>query len=399
MTCRLVRTAAALGAVLFAALTGLAQEGAAPSPEATPAKSQGIEARLRIGAKAPQRVVLLGRKDGKVVYRFADSAQMVSSVATAEVTSVRLNLAIDKAAVAKAQRRGDWATAGTILGRALVPALPFLDLKDNNALSSVLRAGTCFLLAAEQKTGCRFDAEARVVAEQEYLYAYAMFKSAMSAEWSARADAARMLAAISLVGLRRTPEAAELLSGLSEPEVADEDCGLYRLASAEVLNAQGNTAAALEAAVSGLAFADKDIDTFPISLMLSAYCYAKLGDPYRARDVYYEVARLFAGTHWEVAARAALRQIVDTGLTKIPEAVAAKAAFFGTDEDVNAKVAALLDPATAATPTATGKVLPAPKPAAPAGVAPREGATGAGAAAEAALPDARKPADQETPKP
>jgi tetratricopeptide (TPR) repeat protein len=315
MTRRRARRLPAL--VLTLAWPFLASAAEQVPPPAAPGP-QGLEARLRIGERSPQKVVLLGRKDGKVVYHFAENAQVISAAAPAEIRGVRMALAIDKAAVAKARRAGDYASAAATLGQALGPTLPFLDLKDNNALPYVLRAGCYFLLAAEQKTGCRFDLPARAAAEQEYLYAHAMFTAAMAAEWSERADAARMRAVISLVGLGRIPAAAELLDTLAEPDPGDDLRGLYSLARAEVLHAQGHGDEALEAVIGGLVFADKDIEAFPTSLLLAAHCYALREDWYRARDVTYEVARLFPGTHWDGAARVALAGLMAAGRTRCP---------------------------------------------------------------------------------
>jgi len=374
-------------------VTALCASAALAAPEtaapAAPPKPQGVEARLRIGDRPLQKVVLVGRKDGKVVYHFAESAQVVSAVTPGDITSIRLGLAIDKAAIAKARRAGDFATAAGLLGGAVAPALPFLDIKDNNALPYVLRAGVYFLVAAEQKVGCHFEPQERAIAEKEYLYAYALVKAAMVAEWSEHADEARMLAVVSLVGLRRTPEAAELLGSLSEPDDGDNLCGLYSLARAEVLNAQDRLEEALEAAIRGLTFEDKDLGTFPTSLLLAAHCYARRDDWYRARDVYYEVAQLFPGTHWEAAARRALTALMEAGRTKAPETAAAQTVFFGLDEDVNAKVLALLNPAPAERPANSppGGAPPA------AGVKPMDPPGTAPAAADQKRPN------QETPKP
>lgn len=357
-----------LMALVALAVVAMAQE--TPPPAAAAGSPQaGIEARLKTRGKDPQRVVFRGRRDGKVVYSFAESPQVSSAVSPQEVSSVRFNLAVDRSAVAKARRAGDWALAGTLVGRGVAPALPFLDLPGNNAIPLAVRAGTYFLVAAEQTSGCAFEAAGRALAERDYGYAQALLKPAAAAEWSDRAETAKMLLARSLVGLNRCQEAGELLATVAEPDVMDENCGLYRLASAELLHASGDAAGALEVAIGGIVFEDKDINTFPTSLLLSAHCYAKLNDWHRARDVYYEVAVLFPGTHWDRAARAALQTIMTEGKTRRPEAVAAQVVFFGLDEDVNAKVTELLNPAsakpppTAADTRAAAATTPGPPPA------------------------------------
>lgn len=322
-----------------------AGEATAPSPAGP--QPQGIQARIRIGENALQRVILLGRKGGRIVYCFAESPQVSSAVAPEQIAETRMAIDYDRDALSKAQRARDWGTCGAILGRAVTPALPFLDLANNNALAVVMRSGSYLLLAAQKRAACRFEPETRRQAEREYQLAHAMFQAAARAEWSERADSAALWAALCLVGMGRLEDAAEILTGVGEPEPYTGDYGLYRLARAELLAARGKPAEAVEEAVAGLAFEDKDIDTFPISLLLSAYTYGKLGNWYRARDITYEAARLFEGTHWGDSAREELRRILEEGLTATPEQVSARAAFFATDEDMNAKARALLDPESA----------------------------------------------------
>ena len=71
-------------------------------------------------------------------------------------------------------------------------------------------------------------------------------------------------------------------------------------------------------------------------------------DAYRARDVYYELARLFPGTEWQDLATARLRHIMAAGTTTEKEETSIANVFFGLDEDMNAKARELLSsPATA----------------------------------------------------
>ena len=69
-------------------------------------------------------------------------------------------------------------------------------------------------------------------------------------------------------------------------------------------------------------------------------------EPYRARDVYYEVAKLFPDTEWAKSAREHLQFIMDKGLTKDKEKSDIEIVFFGLNEDVNAKATALLKGST-----------------------------------------------------
>ena len=303
-----------------------------------------LEARVRIG-KQRHRIILLGRRDGMVLFRYADSGSAATAaMKPQDISRLRIRIEYDRDAYTKARRRQEWATAGTVLAKALAPALQFVDIKNNNVVSPAIRAAKCFMRAGSVKTGCHWEIEGRANGQREYQLANALLQAAMKAEWSARADTAALMSSICLVALGKADDAAALLENLSVPDTADDEYGLHRLARATLLVERRQYVEAIEQAVDGIAFETKDIDTFPDSLMLSAYCYGKLGNWYRARDVYYEIARLFSGTHWEIAAREHLKTIVDEALTKEDEAVAVENVFFGIEENMNEKVATLLNP-------------------------------------------------------
>jgi tetratricopeptide (TPR) repeat protein len=319
----------------------LAVAGRAASPAASP----GVKAAIQVG-KQRQRVVLLGRRPGGLVLlRHADSgATAAVALDPKTIKKVRIRLNYDRKSYNRARRRKNWTEAGTILTKSLAPALPFIDLQNNNLLSPTIRAATYFMRAGARKTKGAWRPEDRQAGEREYHLANALLRKVMQAEWSPRADTAALLSVICLVALNKSAEAEALLAKQAEPDFADDDYGLYRLARATLLAAKEKYLDAIEEAVAGIAFETKDIDTFPDTLMLSAYCYEKLGDWYRARDVYYEVARLFQKTRWEEAARTRLEFIMTRGYTKKDESVSSANVFFGIEEDVNAGVDALLHP-------------------------------------------------------
>ena len=86
------------------------------------------------------------------------------------------------------------------------------------------------------------------------------------------------------------------------------------------------------------AFESKDIETFPDALLLSAVCHERLEHMHRARDVYFEVARLFKNTAWGDIARDRLVEVMKDERVLEPEPVNIAKVFFAIDEDMNAVV-------------------------------------------------------------
>ncbi len=81
---------------------------------------------------------------------------------------------------------------------------------------------------------------------------------------------------------------------------------------------------------------------FPAALLLSADCYAALGEYHRARDVYYEVAMLFPNTDWGEDALEGLRRVMEGKKTAEKEQTALEDVFFNVTEDMNALAEELL---------------------------------------------------------
>ena len=76
---------------------------------------------------------------------------------------------------------------------------------------------------------------------------------------------------------------------------------------------------------------------------MSAHCYEHMESYYRARDVYYEVARLFASSPAGREALVQLRVIQEAGHTKKEEETPLVNIFFGVQENMNRKVSTLLN--------------------------------------------------------
>ena len=130
---------------------------------------------------------------------------------------------------------------------------------------------------------------------------------------------------------------------LAVPVPGDRAYGLYWLVQAELEMERGEFRAGMDAAVKSLCFENKDIDTFPDALLASARCYEELQEWHRARDVYYEVARIFPASGWADLAVRRLRFIMKKELTKADDTSPIESVFFGFKEDMDAKVEALFE--------------------------------------------------------
>ncbi len=332
-------TCSALVAVLWCV-------AAAPVVRAQTAGSGGgIQATLRIG-KERQRVRLLGMKQGRVLFTHAEAThRAVTAVKVSDVESADIKLEYDKDVLSRHLRRQDWEKAAQILFRAVYPAVPFLVLKGNKAVPLALRTGDYLMKAGALKRRGGRTAEDLERAATEYRAAHAVLSGAAAADWSTRSRDATFMDVICLVMLGKLDEAESLLAAAQIPFVMEDCYALYRLAGAHVLVAKGDLRQGIEEAVGSLVFETKDLNTFPDALMLSAHCYEGLEEWHRARDVYYEVARLYRRTHWEVFAKERLTAIMAEGRTTDTEQARVENVFFGIEEDVNEKVRLLLNPA------------------------------------------------------
>jgi len=331
----------ALGTTLFCQAAEDAASGGGESGSSGSGR-RAVPATLRV-AKERYKVLLLGRRDGKLLYSYAGGAQnAVAAIDEDDIQSVRMKVDYDRQELAKHVRKQDWSKAGALLFRAVYPISPFLALKDNNMLPLALRAANYMMAAGAVKCDGGWTQAQRAKAEKEYRAAGVILASVSRATWSDRSIEARLKGVICLVMLDRVDKAAEMLDATEVPYPADANHGLYRLARARVLSARGKYLDGIEEAVQSLVFETKDLGTFPDALLLSAYCYEGLEEWYRARDVYYEVARLFQKTHWGDFAEGKLRGIMMAGHTSKAEKAKIENVFFGMDEDVNVKANALL---------------------------------------------------------
>ena len=260
----------------------------------------------------------------------------------AQITGAAFPIEYNRFEVMRALHHQDWATAIRLQYKAYEPYFPYLDLPNNNAAEGALELGTTMLRAATRSQREAAGEADRERTRKQFESAYAVFQHCSKATWSSVGLLGSLKGCRCLIGMGKTRAAWFELRSLEEPVPGDAAYGHYWLIQAELHMLTNGYASAMEASVKSLCFENKDVETFPDALLISARCYEALGAPYRARDVYYEVARLFPRTDWSAAATARLRAIMDSGVTREAEATTVESAFLGIDEDMNALVRAYL---------------------------------------------------------
>ncbi len=349
----LPRCCVTLLALAFAVVVAPAQN-AAPAAPATPssiyANNPLLKGKHFVAAKRPVKArlwtdddkilatVLLGRADGEVVYAKADSPGKLDGVLPlAKIRRAAFDAAPDLDALVKARRERDDTAMCRVLATAYGATYPFLDLPGNNAVEPVATLATTMMqVAAKTRREADTD-EARARALRQYESAGEVLTSLAEARnWSPEGQIAGIKLCQCLLARDKTEDAAKRLDEIPEPMPGDAAYGPYWLTKGLVAERGGDTREALRCAVLSIDFDSKNGESFPAALLLSARSYGELGEWYRARDVYFEVARLFPNTDAGDDACAALRSILDGGKTAEPEAdQAVENAFFGVSEDIN----------------------------------------------------------------
>jgi tetratricopeptide (TPR) repeat protein len=301
-------------------------------------------------AQGARELILLRRAGAELQYRMPDAPPGVTaSFNPGVVERADFAFALDLPAVHEAMRRRQWLPAAERLLAAVQPALPYLDLPDNNAFDPALLAGRCLLRAAGEQAaaGAAGDAGAAAVARQLYGRAYEVLRQVAAAAWHVEAEPAGLLGIAGLVEAERTDDAENALRRAREPEIGDRAHGMYWYATARLRHAQGRPAEALEAALRSMLYETKDIESFPGAMLQAAISYEDINEFHRARDLYFETARLFRGTSWGRAAHRRLEGLMKQGRAAADEPADIAGVFFGSVEDMNAVITAFLE-ATAA---------------------------------------------------
>jgi hypothetical protein len=322
--------------VIIAALAATVASGQTSGP-VRQVGAEGVTVRLAKENEPLLEVILVKRQGPTVFYRMPNAPAGILSQFTFdayEEAEFRIEIPEEKAYAAALQRR--WSTAGAILHNALLTTLPYLDLPENNAADSVMSAARYYLRAAQQAAKKGGDA-AKAESDKWYQYAYGLFAAAARAkDWHPFGESCLIRAQICLLDLGRVDEAEKGLATARAPEPGDASYGVYWLAKARLLYAREKPREALDAVILSSIHETKDVETFPDALMLAAQCYEDVNEIHRARDVYYEVARLFTGTEWGDEARLRLKFIMENGMTTAAEEANITGVFFGSEEDMNA---------------------------------------------------------------
>ena len=289
-----------------------------------------------------KEIVMIKMEPGTIHYTLPNTPGAMTSISMALIKEIKFIYSYDDYAVFKAVEKHQWSKAGTILFQTVTPFLPFLGIPGNNLSSVALDAGMYL-----QKAGAREQrlAKGRLSPKASNYYKKALYvlDAAGKSEWFLRSKIAKQRAIQCLIQLRRMEEARDRMESALVPEVGDIDIGLYWLTRAGYYYVQKQIPEALDAANQSILFKTKDIETFPDALLLSARCYEHLEDFHRARDVYFEVARLFIGTEWGEIAAKKLTKVMAQEEVRIPEIPNIAKIFFNVDEDMNELVNDLLE--------------------------------------------------------
>jgi len=259
----------------------------------------------------------------------------IKTMPISEIKSVTFVVDYNQYDIIVLERKKQYAEAGAKILGWLSPALKYIRLPENNLVDYLFDAGYYYLNAASMhsdKKGHYYDMKK---ARREYAGAYGVFKKITEANWYYGADMARLNMAYCALRMNKREIADKLFKSVDEPCMGDATYGLYWLIDAMMKFSDGKKEEALDSAIRTIVFETKDVHVFPEALLLSAYCYEDMLDYYRARDVYFEVARLFHNTPEGRIAFASLQFIRERKLTDEPEDVGIEKVFFNSAEDVN----------------------------------------------------------------
>ena len=351
----LLCAAVALGALAFPVPPAAAQTAGAAAPAgAAPASvyaahpllrgkhftaaKRSVRARLWTADDKILSVVLLGRTDDEVVYAKPDSPGKLEGLLPVEsVRRAAFEVSPDYEALVKARRERDDPAMCRVLAAAYAPTYLFLDLPGNNAVDAVsLLASTMMQVAGKTLRLADTDALKEKALRQYESAGEVLSSLAEAKNWSPEGQVAVIKFCQCLLARGKVKTAAYHLDEVPEPMPGDAAYGPYWLARGLLAETRGETREALRCAILSVDFDNKNGESFPAALLLSARSYEELEEWHRARDIYFEVAKLFQNTDWGDDACARLRFILDTGKTAERETdQAIENAFFGVSEDIN----------------------------------------------------------------
>jgi len=302
-----------------------------------------LQAILRV-RDSNQDVTIIGRTEGELLLVEGSNVHGArKKIAVDAIERAHFRFKIEQGELRKHVMARQWNAAVRLLVKPLQVTLPYLDVPENNAADLVIAAGDYMMRAADVSRRAATTDEDRETVKKQYEAAYAILSYPTKADWYSGADIARLKRMKCLLELSKPKTAHHYFGQLREPVPGDRAYGLYWLVKAEMDYGKKAFRAAMDAAVKSLAFENKDVDTFPDALILSAACYEELQEWHRARDVYYEVACIFPGSDWADAAVSRLHFIMDRELTSGEDKTPIENVFFGLNEDMDQKVRDLFE--------------------------------------------------------
>ena len=317
---------------------GKAQPAAAAAPSAPPVTTAPVRAQLSIGKEgAGFNVELVGRKGNDIYYRGqgASQAEGYMNVNLKNIVRSKFEFKYDEQEVFKCANERRWADAANIIIKVIAPAIPYMDFSSNNVVEPALEAAGYLLKAGMNSQQMGGESNEKLAAAF-YTQASKILQQAGRLSWFEGAYTAQLKSIQCLTMMGKVDSAADELNKMVVcEEVYDNNYGLYWLVQATILYKQKSYYEALEAAIKSLVFQNKDTETFPDALLLSANCYYDVQEMHRARDVYYEIIRLFDHTDWSAVARKQLAIIMKNNLTKGKEMASSFEVFVGGKEDMN----------------------------------------------------------------
>lgn len=303
-------------------------------------RTQPVKAVIVAGGRR-KSLVLVGRTQERLAYT-EDESSARQVLAVDRIEEAYFELDYDRAELHKALRARQWDRAAAILLPPVKPALFYLDLPENNAAQLVLDVGDYLMRSGQQQLRVAETDEQHAAALKKYEGAYAVLKYASQAWWYSGGGIARLKRIKCLLALGKPKTARRQFGDVDEPFPGDAAIGLYWLVKAELDVQKSDFRAAMDAAVKSVCYEHKDVDTFPDALLISARCYEEMQEWYRARDVYFEVARIFPRTDWADAAIPRLKFIMQQGFTAGKEQAPIESVFFAFQEDMNEVVTGFL---------------------------------------------------------
>lgn len=335
------RVSCCLVALLLCGVTGAQSPVPRPRASAQSAAMRGIRqttplpVHLWFHERKHDNFLLTGESKDKIACAEPSRPETVKEII--EKSAVRkavFQITLDQIAAGEAEVKQEWETVYRLLNAALAPTLPYLDLPGNNAVDLVWKLGGIMQTIAEQTQKLSGEEEIQKRAARQFAAARQLYLQLAKADWTPLGELAQVVATKCQFRSGAFKEAGTELEKIREPMPGEGTYGHYWLVKGWLEEQAGSVETALNAAVLSLVFENKDVDTFPDALLLTARCYEKLEDWSRARDVNFEVASLFTGTPWADKALASLKRILDAGHSGESEAVSVESAFFGFREDM-----------------------------------------------------------------